>query len=83
MTSLAATARLAERQPVFTDDHLASLARTYDGVTSPVWVYDRLARCVYRNEAARRIRQAVAARLTFDITDHRDQIVGQLATSSD
>lgn len=80
MTSLAAAPRLADRQSALTDDNLASIARTYDAVTSPVWVYDHLARCVYRNEAARCVRQAFTSRHTFEITDHADRIVGHLAT---
>jgi len=80
MTSLAASTRSTELPPVFSDRQLASLARMYDKASSPIWVYDLSARCVYRNRSAQRTHSGAASRLTFEIVDHKGRVVGHLAT---
>ena len=64
----------------FTEEQLASLARTYGAVRHPVWVSDSADRCVYRNTSASRISRPSDAILIFDIVDHKGEVVGTLAT---
>ena len=80
MTSLADSACVVQPRSVLSEGQLASLARTYDGASSPVWVYDRSARCVYRNRSAKCLRCHPASRLRFEIVDHGGGVVGHLAT---
>ncbi len=80
MTYSAASTTVAESRSVLSDDQLARLARTYDRVSSPIWVYDRSSRCIYRNFSAKRTGRVAASRLTFEILDHNGRTVGHLAT---
>lgn len=66
--------------PAFTDEQVASLARTYGSVSHPVWVSDFADRCVYRNAPARQGMHPTNAALVFDILDHDGRVIGTLAT---
>ena len=61
-------------------DHLAWLAKTYDRIAQPVWIYDLSANCLYRNRSAISEPSAQAPLTRFDILDHDDRIIGHLAT---
>ena len=64
----------------FTDEQIASLARTYGGVSHPVWVTDFQDRCVYRNTPATRNKHLTNGALSFDILDHKGRVIGRLKT---
>lgn len=64
----------------FTDEQVASLARTYGTVSHPVWVSDFANRCVYRNDPATKNVRPTNAALVFDILDHDGKVIGTLAT---
>ena len=72
---------VCRRSSVVLEHHLAALARTYDYVSRPIWVYDLSARCVYRNPSARRVPLDPASRLSFEITDHTGRLMGHLTTA--
>jgi hypothetical protein len=61
-------------------DHLAWLAKTYDRIAQPVWIYDLSANCLYRNRSAKSEPSVQAPMARFDILDHDDRIIGHLAT---
>jgi hypothetical protein len=71
---------LGQMAPVFTDEQVASLARTYGRVRHPVWVSDFADRCVYRNAPAAQMNRPADTALVFDIEDHNGRVVGTLAT---
>jgi hypothetical protein len=71
---------LGEMMAAFTDDQLASLARTCSCVRHPIWVQDLSDRCVYRNAPADPAACPSDDALVFDILDHNGNVVGTLAT---
>lgn len=77
MVSSVGTPQIA---PAFTDEQLASLARTYSRVRYPVWVRDFADRCVYRNPPASRSAHPTDDALVFDIVDHNGSVIGTLTT---
>jgi len=64
----------------FTDEQIASLARTYGSAIHPVWITDFQDRCVYRNIPATRDKHPMNGALAFDILDHNGRVIGRLKT---
>lgn len=72
---------LGTLRPVFTDEQLASLARTCGAAHAPVWVCDFHNRCVYQNTPAARVARVTGeTAAVFEIMDHRGNVVGTLTT---
>jgi len=63
------------------DEQLASLARTYDAVSNPIWVHDLSHRCVYWNPPASGHSVDEGGMLLFDIVDHRGRTIAHLSTA--
>ena len=78
MASLATHPALREPRTGLTDEHLNTLAQTYDRVAMPVWIYDLWNRCVYRNRSSRD--ETDPGHVSFEIVDSEDRPVGRLAT---
>lgn len=62
----------------FSEDQLAGLARTYEGIDRPIWVHDLSARCVYRNRLAAGRAATADGHEVFEILDHHGRAIGQL-----
>ena len=82
MADAVATYIRTETTASFAAEHLASLARTFDGVDHPVWIHDSDERCLYINAAARRLDRTTDTALRHEIVDHADRVVGRLTVAA-
>lgn len=80
MHDMIKSAALADPPSPLNQRTLAALARTYDGVTAPIWIEDLAGDCLYSNAAGERCTRPANDRARFDIVDHRGLLIARLAT---
>lgn len=58
-----------------------ALARTYDSVSSPVWIEDLGGVCIYQNSSAEAGDWPSDSPMAcFEVLDHQDRVVARLGT---
>lgn len=70
----------AKASRTLSENHIRSLAQTYDRAADPIRVEDPSGGCIYQNRPAAQQELSHRRHATFDIIDHTDRVVAHLRT---